>query len=427
MSGQPTTIPKACDVVIVGAGIAGISAAWFLNQAGLRVVVCEKGVVAGEQSSRNWGWIRQQGRDQAELPIVMQSLQLWQQIASQLKAESNLEIGFRAEGSLYLCENEAEMAMHDRFMSFAPGYGLATSRLNRSQLKKLITDCPSRWQSALHTPNDARAEPSLAVPSMAKVLRQRGVVILENCAVESFSLQNGSIEGVCTELGEIKTSSALVAAGAWSTFLLESCGVRLPQLTVKASVARTAAMPTIFEGNASGSQVSFRRRLDGGYTVAASDLMEVFPSARHIKFIADFWPMLSAFWGKLKFRIPELTIDGNYQNQRICNPIPSEQTFVRIQQRLTDRVPAFRDVEFIEAWSGMIDALPDIVPVLDRVDKVDGLFIATGFSGHGFGIGPAAGHIMSNMIQSNPVAHDLSRFRLNRFSDGSPMILGPSI
>jgi glycine/D-amino acid oxidase-like deaminating enzyme len=69
-------LPEATDVIIVGAGIAGISAAWFLNKAGLRVVVCEKGIVAGEQSSRNWGWIRQQGRDQAELPIVMESMRL---------------------------------------------------------------------------------------------------------------------------------------------------------------------------------------------------------------------------------------------------------------------------------------------------------------------------------------------------------------
>ena len=78
MNPESLNLPESPDVIIVGAGIAGISAAWFLHQAGLCVVVCEKGIVAGEQSSRNWGWIRQQGRDQAELPIVMESMRLWQ-------------------------------------------------------------------------------------------------------------------------------------------------------------------------------------------------------------------------------------------------------------------------------------------------------------------------------------------------------------
>ncbi len=231
-------IPESTDVVIVGAGIAGISAAWFLHQAGLRVVVCEKGIVAGEQSSRNWGWIRQQGRDQAELPIVMESMRLWQEIAEQLDSD----IGYQREGSLYLCKNDEDMAEHDHFMSFAPAYGLDTTRLNRQQLEALVKDCPPQWQSALYTSDDARAEPSLAVPAMARTLVDRGVSIIENCAVEKILTQNQRVTGVLTEHGEIRAASVLCAGGAWSTFLLRGCGIRLPQLTVKASVARTAPM-----------------------------------------------------------------------------------------------------------------------------------------------------------------------------------------
>ena len=158
MSQQPSNLPQAADVVIVGAGIAGIATAWFLQQAGMKVVVCEKGVVAGEQSSRNWGWCRQQGRDRDELPIVIESLRRWQEIADQL----DCDIGFRRTGSLYLCENDAEMARHDRFMSFAPNYDLETRRLHRNQLEDLFPGCPPRWRSGLFTPDDARAEPGLA-------------------------------------------------------------------------------------------------------------------------------------------------------------------------------------------------------------------------------------------------------------------------
>ena len=423
MSSERPKLPDSTDVVIVGAGIAGISAAWFLNRAGLQVVVCEKGVVAGEQSGRNWGWIRQQGRDQAELPIVIESMRLWQEIADEL----DTDIGYQREGSLYLCENDAELERHERFMSFAPAYGLATSYVNRKQLETLMPDCPERWQSGLYTPDDGRAEPSLAVPAMAKALVERGAHVVENCAVEEILIGNQKVTGVLTEHGEIRSSSVLCAGGAWSTFLLQGCGIRVPQLTVKASVVRTAAAPLKFNGNASGSQVAFRKRIDGGYTVAASDYLEIFPSANHVKFMKDFLPLIRTSFGKLRLRIPELKVDGDFKRQRILNPIPSAATVARIKERLADRVPAFKDIELLQAWSGMIDALPDVVPVLDRADTVEGLFISTGFSGHGFGIGPAAGKIMANLIQNDEVEYNLNRFRLARFSDGSKLELGPAI
>ncbi len=423
MSNAALEIPDSSDVIIVGGGIAGITAAWFLHKAGIQVTVCEKGTVAGEQSGRNWGWIRQQGRDQAELPIVMESLRLWQDIADELDED----IGFRREGSLYLCENEADMANHDRFMAFAPAYGLETRQLNRRQLEDLIPQCPERWQSALHTPDDGRAEPSLAVQAMARKLSQEGVEILENCAVEKILIHNGQVSGVRSEHGEIRSSTVLCAGGAWTTFLLKAAGIRLPQLTVKASVARTAPAPLLFNGNASGSKISFRRRLDGGYSVASSDYLEVFPSTAHLGFLPDFLPLIKTSWSKLRFRIPELTIDDDFTRQRMLDPIPSNKTVARIKAKLVDRVPAFAGVELAEAWSGMIDALPDVVPVLDQAAAVRGLWISTGFSGHGFGIGPGAGKLMAELIQGKPVTYNLDRFRLGRFSDGSKLVLGPAI
>jgi glycine/D-amino acid oxidase-like deaminating enzyme len=423
MTDTTSKIPESSEVLIVGGGIAGITAAWFLNKAGVEVTVCEKGTIAGEQSGRNWGWIRQQGRDQAELPIVMESMRLWQEIADELDED----IGYRREGSLYLCENDAEMASHDRFMSFAPAYGLDTARLNRKQLEGLMPDCPARWTSALYTPDDGRAEPSLAVQAMARTLVNRGVRIIENCAVQQILTQNQKVTGVLSEYGEIRANSVLCAGGAWSTFLLKPCGLRLPQLTIKASVSRTAPAPLLFKGNVSGSKISFRRRLDGGYSVASSDYLEVFPSMAHLQFLPDFLPLMKTSWRKLRFRFPELTVDGNFTRHRTLNPIPSAKTITRIRSRLVDRVPAFLGMQLVETWSGMIDALPDVVPVLDQAESIEGLWISTGFSGHGFGIGPGAGKIMANLIQGNQVDYDLNRFRLARFSDGSKLELGPAI
>jgi glycine/D-amino acid oxidase-like deaminating enzyme len=75
----------------------------------------------------------------------------------------------------------------------------------------------------------------------------------------------------------------------------------------------------------------------------------------------------------------------------------------------------------------MIDVMPDVVPVMDAIDALPGAFLATGFSGHGFGIGPGAGRVMADMVRGMPLGHDLSRFRLTRFSDGSPMVPGPGL
>ena len=423
MNVPETSLPEQVDVAIIGGGVAGISAAWFLNQAGISVAVLEKGRIAGEQSSRNWGWIRQQGRDAAELPIMMESMRLWESIS----AELDEDIGFRREGCLYLCENESEMARHYEFLKLAAEHGLDTQAINRPQLVKLIPECPERWQSAVYTPGDARAEPSLAVPAMAKKLADNGVPVLEQCAVTRIEQQGGKVYAVKTEHGRIRAGQVLVAAGAWSTFMLNRLGINLPQLTVKATVCRTEEAPLLYNGNASGSQIAFKRRLDGGYTIAASGRLEVMPSAKHLQHLFDFLPLLNKSRSKIKFRFPEFQFGRDPLSHRILDPKPAESTKRLIRELIDDRLPMLRQTRIVEYWSGLIDALPDVVPVMDQASNLPGLWIATGFSGHGFGIGPAAGKIMAELIQGNRVEHELNRFRLSRFSDGSKLVLGPAI
>ena len=100
------TPPAQADVVIIGGGIIGTSAALHLAQRGVSVALCEKGEIAGEQSSRNWGWVRKQGRDPRELPLIIESLRQWQGLNEVVGAET----GFRTTGIFYGIETDADMA-----------------------------------------------------------------------------------------------------------------------------------------------------------------------------------------------------------------------------------------------------------------------------------------------------------------------------
>ena len=111
--------PREADVVVIGGGVAGVMTAWFLARSGVKVVLCEKGRIAGEQSGRNWGWIRKQGRDPSELPIMIEALEIWRK----LEAEAEADLGFRETGVLYLGNGPADMEQYDAWMHHARAHG----------------------------------------------------------------------------------------------------------------------------------------------------------------------------------------------------------------------------------------------------------------------------------------------------------------
>jgi len=100
------TLPSEADVVVIGGGVVGVFTAYYLARSGVKVALVEKGRIAAEQSSRNWGWCRQQNRDARELPMATKSLELWDKIAE----ETGEDPGFRRCGLLYLSQDEAEIA-----------------------------------------------------------------------------------------------------------------------------------------------------------------------------------------------------------------------------------------------------------------------------------------------------------------------------
>jgi glycine/D-amino acid oxidase-like deaminating enzyme len=429
-------LPQAVDVVVIGGGVIGISTAWFLIQQGASVLVCDKGRVAGEQSSRNWGWIRQQGRDADELPIVIDSINAWERIA----AELDDDIGFTRKGVLYTATTERELAGLERWLDIATQHQLDTQLLSSTEVDALVDTPPGQFVGGLFTPSDGRAEPFKAVPGIARAVQRRGGIVREACAVRALDMEGGRVTGVITEAGRVRTQAVVCAAGAWSTVFLRNLGIDLPQLTVRATVARMAVAPDIYQGNATLGGIAIRRRQDGGYTVAAGNTNEHLLGTDSFRYAWRFRTALAQSARYVNVRFGRHPAQGwrrhgqwgaddvtPFERTRVLNPAPSATAVRAMRAGLTRHAPALAGIGFEEAWAGMIDVTPDVVPVMDQIATHPGLYLATGFSGHGFGIGPGAGRIMADLVTGKPSGHDLTRFRFARFSDGSVMRPGPGL
>ncbi len=430
-------LPEAVDVVVIGAGVAGTASAYFLARRGVKVLLAEKGVVAAEQSSRNWGWVRQQGRDWAELPIMMEANRIWRGLAEETGEDG---LTFIEAGNVTLIADQAGLARAEAFRELSMRHQLETRILSREETAQRFGGVGGDWIAAMETPSDGRGEPFAAVPALARAARNAGAVVIEDCAVRTVDLAGGRVAGVVTEKGRVRCERVLLAGGAWSTHFAHNAGVDLPQLAVRSTVARTEPAPDAYANNFATPGLYLRRRADGGYSVSSGDLAEHYISRASFRYLTKFTKLLkvSAKDVKLHLAAPKgypgawgaptrWSADdvSPFERMRILNPDPSPIVVRRIEERLPQRFPALQGVRLAQAWAGMIDVTPDAVPTLGESTEVPGLYIATGLSGHGFGIGPAVGRIMADVMSGRDSGHDINRFRPNRFFDGSPIEPGP--
>ncbi len=416
--------------MIIGGGIIGASAAYFLAKKGLSVALVEKGRVAGEQSSRNWGWCRQQDRDEAEIPLIKESLRLWDGLSAEIGADT----GFRRTGLLYVTENPAELAKWERWMEYARTYQLHSRLLSAAEARAMTPGCDSKWIGGLHTESDGRGEPSMGAPAIATAARRAGVTIHQNCAARGLETEAGKVSAVVTELGTIRTQRVLCAGGAWSSLFCRRHGIDLPQLTVRASVLRTDPAPEVFDSGLGTPTFGIRRRLDGGYTVGFRDQVSFHITPDAFRYLRQFWPAFSYERKHIKLEFGAdffralgtprhwaLDQPSPFEATRVLDPAPDRELLDRVLANFKAAYPALRGLKIAEAWAGMIDITPDAIPVISPVEKLPGFYLATGFSGHGFGIGPGAGRLAANIVAGDAPIVDPKPFRYSRMIDGTKL------
>jgi len=420
---QPSGLPSKVDVVVIGGGIVGASTALSLAERGISVALCEKGRIAGEQSSRNWGWCRKMGRDPAEIPLAVESLRLWER----MNARTGAETGFRQRGIVYLCANPKEAAHYEAWLEEARPFQMDSRLIGAEEIDRLLPGSARRWTAALHTPSDGSAEPELATAAIVGAARRAGAAVLERCAVRGIERSAGAVSGVVTEQGAIRCGQVVLAGGVWSSLFCGNLGIRFPQLKILGSVMRIAPIAGAPEPAAGAGNFAFRKRLDGGYTVAQrnANIAEIVPDS--FRFLGDFLPSVVKQWHEIRLRVGPRFVEEwrmprrwpldsvtPFEKVRTLDPAPSAGVLEQGRRNLGAAFPVFRTMQVVERWAGLIDVTPDAVPVISALPSVPGFFIASGFSGHGFGIGPGAGHLMADLMTGATPIVDPTPYRYQR-------------
>lgn len=417
-------IPASTTVVVIGAGIVGLSAALTLAERGIPVVVLDKGRVAAEQSSRNLGWIRKTSRAAADVPLALAADRLWAELPARIGEDG----GYRQAGILFAARSDAQMAFYEGWLASVAHLDLGSRLLSPAEIAAMVPGGRGAWTGGIYTASDGRAEPTLANSAIARAAIRKGALIVENCAVRAISLSGGKVSGVVTERGEIACDQVLLAAGLGSRRFLGNMGIAFPTLPLVCSVFRTTPMEGPTDIAVGAPDFSFRKRLDGGFTITQRGRLDAPLTPDHLRIGLRYLPQLRAQRGALKIGLgaaflrelatarrwsPDRT--SPFERERITDPRPNHALNAEALGNLCAAWPVFGSAKIAQSWAGTIDVTPDSDPVISGVGAVPGLTIASGFSGHGFGTGPAAGQLAADLLTNETPIVDPDPYRLGRF------------
>ncbi|WP_062381090.1 NAD(P)/FAD-dependent oxidoreductase [Pseudomonas abietaniphila] len=421
-------LPGEADVVVIGGGIIGAFTAYYLARRGMKVALVEKGRIGAEQSSRNWGWCRQQNRDARELPMATKSLELWDQFA----AQSGEQTGFTRCGLLYLSNNDQELEGWARWGEFARTVNVQTQMLTAEQAAERGRATGKSWKGGVFAPTDGVADPSRAAPAVARAIMALGSSVHQDCAVRGLETEGGQLSAVVTEKGVIRTRLAVLAAGAWASSFCRQYGIRFPQATIRQTVLSVTAPNQEIPSALHTAGASITRRFDGSYTLAISGRGRVDITPQLLGFSTQFLPMFQRRWRNLapgglegwhagheslkRWRLDQPT---PMERMRILDPSADASAVALTYQRAVELVPALQGTSINASWAGYVDSTPDGVPGIGEMASLPGLVIAAGFSGHGFGIGPGAGHLIADIVSGMTPIVDPRPYHPSRFQKSS--------
>lgn len=424
------TLPGECDVLVIGGGFIGCFTALALAERGLRVTLCEKGVIAGEASGRSIGWIDSQYLSPRKMELIDHSKRLWERMDERLGAST----GYRRCGLLSLFKSPEDAEAAQQWLASVQGLPGVDARLvGAREAAGLLPAGADTRHGGLYQPSDACAEPTRAAPAVALAAGRLGANVLQNCAVRGIECQAGRVSGVHTERGYVATQAVVLAGGAWSPLLARRLGLPLPQLMAFGSAQRirpTAAGP---DTSAWLAQGIYRANGDGSYTVGAVNgaapltpttlrhLRQMLPAIRQMWSQVDPVFSLGTFLRELQ-HLRGWSLDGvsPFERCRILQPETRDGVLRGILGALHAHYPLFADARVEETWAGALVSTPDNMPVISGVERIPGLFLGTGFY-YGLTMGPAAGQALADLVSGEAPVFDITPYRYERFIDGSQL------
>ena len=367
---------KNYDAIVIGAGLPGLLAAWRLGQAGLRVVVLERRVVAAESSALAAGHVPQESTSPVNLAVLRRT----RAIVDQLDRVTGGVVSFREVGGL-------QMATGKTGADILARRSRATAALGAEGELLEPPDVATRWPqlatqdlaAAYHTGGDGFVRSQHLTVVLAAMARQAGADIWEGCPAKSVRIGDGQVEGVQVAGAVVTAPRVLVAAGAWSAPLLARSELHLPTKAFVLGIVILTGVETT---------LPFFSEVEAGYYA-----MRRGPAS-------------------LLVGLPPTEIDGNPDGfSRLPEPRQRDLTLRDVRHR----VPALRDTPVATGWSGVLVATPDAWPLLGRFGP-PGLFVATGFGGGGVQRVAAAEAVAQLMLDEEPFC-DIGAQEACRFDD----------
>lgn len=371
-------MPEKADVVIVGGGVMGCAIACNLAKEGLKPAVVEKSDIGGEASGANGGGVRQSARNLKEMPLAMESIRMY----GDLHEELGMDVEYVRKGNLRLCTSEEELETMRLSVENQKAIGLDLEMLNRKQVLEINPHIGEKVLGASFCPTDGHVNPFLVTYGFFKKAKRLGARFFIHEVVKDIRLRKSRVTGVETDKRTFETDLVVNAAGVAGRKVANMVGLDLPMRPVFSEALITEPYAPLFKqmiGHAKGLFYG-RQTVHGSF----------------------FW---GGFVGTEQFIHREGKPLFHYIGPAIS-------------QMVIDYFPVLKNLNLIRMWSGLIAQMSDGLPVLGFSEEVPGFVFATGFSGHGFGLAPVIGRLISELIMDCQTSISITDFCYGRFSKG---------
>jgi sarcosine oxidase subunit beta len=367
------------DVVIVGGGFMGVAAAFFLRRRGRSVVLLERGLVGQQASGTNFGNVRRQGRFLPQLPLANRSREIWGKLPELIGHSGE----FLKSGHVRVCYRQEQDDAFEIYAREAAQYGLKLDLYRGAQMRAMFPFLGDEVLSASHSVQDGHANPRLAAPAFGRAAARAGARIEENTEIASVEKDGDLFRATSTDGRTFCAPNLLITAGAWGSQLSTQFGEPVPIAIHGPQMAVTEPMPYAI----------------GPVVGVSSPFIEEVLYFRQVE--------------RGNIVIGGCARGPAYLDERRAKVLP-ESTLLQFRQ-MARLAPALTRLNIIRVWSGVEGYMPDDRPIMGRSGKVDGLYYAFGFCGHGFQLGPGVGDVMAELIDTGATSTPIDPFAIQRF------------